>query len=233
MVDPMRARDPVANFMPRAKPFTLSAGALQGLFFLQKYRFLTIPQFATAADFSVDHAGELLRTLASRGLVGFLGFVPLPGQGRTPKVYYLKRKGFEYLQLESEGTADLGAFQEVNPELSWSPQMYHRIALLDLFMALERAVRARPSFVLLRTFLEYRRLPGTYTRETADYVAPEEAAANRIVPDGAFVLENLASGRRGLFFVEMDMGTERIAVSRGAGTRGQRSRASFSSTTGI
>jgi Replication-relaxation len=131
-------------------------------------------------------------------------------------VYFLKRKGFEYLQLESEGTADLGAFQEVNPELSWSPQMSHRIALLDLFLALERAVRARPSLVLVRTFLEYRRLPGTSTRETADYVAPEETADNRIVPDGAFVLENLASGRRGLFFVEMDRGTERIAVSRGS-----------------
>ena len=54
---------------------------------------------------------------------------------------------------------------------------------------------------------------GRTIRETTDVVAADETPENRIIPDAAFVLENLNSGRRGLFFLEMDMGTERI-VSR-------------------
>jgi hypothetical protein len=42
----------------------------------------------------------------------------------------------------------------------------------------------------------------------------------RFVPDGAFVLENHENDRRGLFFVECDMGTERITAPR---SRDQRS----------
>ena len=50
-------------------------------------------------------------------------------------------------------------------------------------------------------------------RETADYVSGEEAAENRIIPDGAFIIENIDSGRRALFLIEMDMGTERLVSS--------------------
>ena len=32
----------------------------------------------------------------------------------------------------------------------------------------------------------------------------------RIIPDAAFILQNIESGKRGLFFLEMDMGTERV-----------------------
>jgi hypothetical protein len=46
--------------------------------------------------------------------------------------------------------------------------------------------------------------------ETTDYVATPEITENRIVPDAAFVMENIETKRRGLFFVEMDMATERI-----------------------
>src|SRR3954452_3884929 len=70
----------------------LTRGTLTGLSFIQKYRFLTIPQFARTANFSIFHACDVLRTLEGRGALGFFGYVSIPGQGRTPKVYYLKRK---------------------------------------------------------------------------------------------------------------------------------------------
>ena len=65
---------------------------------------------------------------------------------------------------------------------------------------------------MVRTFLEYRRVKrGTHVaRETTDYVAAEETTENRIVPDAAFVMENITTNKRALFFVEMDMATERI-----------------------
>ena len=50
-------------------------------------------------------------------------------------------------------------------------------------------------------------------RETADLVAAEDIPENRIFPHAAFVMENVETGRRALFFIEMDMATERIVSS--------------------
>ena len=46
-----------------------------------------------------------------------------------------------------------------------------------------------------------------------DYVDSAESAENKIIPDAAFILENTTSKRRALFFLEMDMGTERIITA--------------------
>jgi Replication-relaxation len=90
--------------------------------------------------------------------------------------------------------------------------MYHRLRLLDLVISLETQVRRRPHLELIETFIEYRRIKSTHQRETSDYVAEPNTAETRIVPDGAFVLENRETSRRGLFFLEMDMGSERIVA---------------------
>ena len=75
-------------------------------------------------------------------------------------------------------------------------------------------MRGRPHLNLARTFVEYRRVRRStrIARETTDFVAREETPENRIIPDAAFVLENLETQRRGLFFLEMDMATERIVT---------------------
>jgi hypothetical protein len=76
----------------------------------------------------------------------------------------------------------------------------------------EVAVRNRPCLTIVKTFLEYRRMKrGNHiVRETTDFVAREETAENRIVPDAAFIIENIETKKRALFFVEMDMATGRI-----------------------
>jgi hypothetical protein len=199
--------------MPKPPGLSLTPNILRGLFFISRYRFLTIAQFAKIARYSNYHAGEMLRRLESRGAVGYFGFSSIPGMGKTPKVYYLRKHGWEYLLTEGEYTLEeVGAFVEVSQELTWTPQMYHRLALLDLFMELETEVAARPHLLLVKTLVEYRRVKGTYIRETSDYVSDVSAPENRIVPDGAFILENQETGRRGLFFLEMDMGTERVTA---------------------
>src|SRR3712207_3338715 len=101
---------------------TLSSSALRGLTFLYKYRFLTIAQFAKCANFSPYHAAEMLRTLERRNAVGYFGFTSIPGAGKTPKVYYLKRKGFDILQEETD---DKLLFREVQADTVWTPRMYH------------------------------------------------------------------------------------------------------------
>lgn len=199
--------------MAASRGLTLTARAVLGLFFIQRYRFLTIGQFARAAGMKRPAAAEQLRDLERHGLLGHFGNVGMRGFGKTPKVYFLKRKGHELLLRESDIPPDLiGAHRETHVEAKWSPQMFHRLHTVDLMIAAEVAVRARPHLSMVRTFIEYRRVRrGTQiTNETTDYVAAEPTSENRIVPDAAFVLENVESGKRGLFFVEMDMATERI-----------------------
>src|SRR5512135_2722733 len=201
--------------MRKGSALAPSPAALTGLFFIQRYRFLTSVQFAKASGLSVYRASDLLRLLEQREFLGHFGNVIVPGAGKTPKAYYLTHKGFQLLRRES-GIPDelLGYYVEPSREASWSPQMYHRLRLVDLMLALEIQVRERPHLNLVRTFLEYRRrkIEGRISRETTDFVATEETPENRIIPDAAFVLENLETGRRGLFFVEMDMATERIVT---------------------
>jgi hypothetical protein len=137
----------------------------------------------------------------------------LAGHGKTPKAYFLTRKGFEIFSRESDIPPEfISSYKEIHVHARWSPQMYHRLRTVDLMTSAEVAVRSRPHLNMVRTFLEYRRVKrgAQVTCETTDYVAAEEVSENRIIPDAAFILENIETKKRRLFFVEMDMGTERI-----------------------
>jgi Replication-relaxation len=198
---------------PTRANLTLTDRAALGLFFIQRYRFLTIDQFARAAELNRNTASNQLRLLELQGFLGHFGNTGLKGHGKTPKAYFLTRKGWELLQREGDIPAELlGNHKEVKVEVRWSPQMYHRLRTVDLMISAERAVRRRPNLSMVSTFMEYRRVKRDtrVMRETADFVAKDETAENRIIPDAAFILENIETKRRALFFIEMDMATERI-----------------------
>jgi hypothetical protein len=215
------------------KGLTLTEGTLTALLCMQKYRFLSIRQFSRLTGNRYDHAAETLREMENRRIIGYFGYTSIPGHGRTPKIYFLTKREFEWLVNESKlSGSEIGKFHDVHREFTWTAQMYHRLRLLDCFIALEVGVKARANLELNQTFLEYRRIKGTYARETIDYVAPPEISAKRIVPGGAFVLENRETGRRGLFLVEMDMGTERITAP-GSRTNARRLKANSNNTIGI
>lgn len=199
-----------------ARGLVLGRSSLLGLFFIQRYRFLTIEQFARAAGMKRPAAAQQLRALELHGVLGHFGNVGMRGYGKTPKVFYLKRKGFELLLRESDIPPELiGTHKETHVEARWSPQMYHRLHTVDLMIAAEVGARARPHLSMVRTFIEYRRVKrgSQVARETSDFVAAEAIPENRIVPDAAFVLENVETERKALFFVEMDMATERIVTT--------------------
>ena len=199
--------------MSHSVPVTLSETSLAGLFFIQRYRFLTTPQYARATGLHYSTAAAQLRQFARVGILGFFGNTRLAGNGKTPKAYYLTRRGWELLREESDIPPELvGTYKEVKVEARWAPQMYHRLATVDLLIALEVAVRKRAHLAIVQIFLEYRRLKraNQIISETMDYVDAQETPDNKIIPDAAFILENSATKRRALFFVEMDMATERI-----------------------
>jgi len=192
---------------------TLTHRATLGLFFIQRYRFLTIDQFARAAAMNRNTAAHQLIRFEQQGLLGYLGNTGLKGQGKTPKAYFLTRKGFEVLARESDIPPEiLGRHKEIYGESRWSPQMYHRLRTVDVMISAEVAVRHRPQLSMVKTFLEYRRVKrGNHIlRETTDYVDKYETTDNKIIPDAACIVENIQTHRRLLFFVEMDMATERI-----------------------
>jgi hypothetical protein len=192
---------------------TLTQKATLGLFYIQRYRFLTIGQFARAGNINKSTATDQLRLMERQGILGHFGNTGIPGYGKTPKVYFLTRRGWELLHSESDIPIEmLGAHREVHINIRWSPQMYHRLHTIDLMIAAELAVRNRPQLTMVKTFIEYKRIKrGNHiTKETTDYVAEEEKAENKIVPDAAFIIENIETKKRALFFIEMDMATERI-----------------------
>jgi hypothetical protein len=198
---------------PSELPFILTPRPVFGLFLMQRYRFLTIDQFARGSDMYRSRAADKLRLFEKHGLLGHFGNTRLLGHGKTPKAYFLTRKGYELLREES-GLPDhlLGEFTAVKVEARWSAQMYHRLRTVDLLISLENAVRNRPRLIVVKTFLEYKRVPkgSLFVRETADYVDAIESTENALVPDAAFILENRETNKRALFFLEMDMATERI-----------------------
>jgi len=199
--------------MPRGKNLTLTDAAAVGLFFIQRYRFLTIVQFARSASLIRTTAAAQLRFLERQGFLDHFGNTSLTGHGKTPKVYFLTRKGFDLLINETDIPAELiGSFKEVKVEAAWSPQMYHRLRTIDLLISLEVAIQKRPQLTMVNSFLEYRRIKqgNQFIHETTDYVDSEETAANKIIPDAAFIVENIQTGKRLLFFLEMDMSTERV-----------------------
>src|SRR4051794_39688717 len=122
---------------PPPTGLTLSENALVGLYFIQRYRFLTIAQFGRAAGLKPSFSAELLRSLETRGFLGYFGNIGTHGHGKTPKVYYLTHKGYELLRRESDIPDDLlGTLKEPFVEAKWSPQPYHRLCLVDLLIAL-------------------------------------------------------------------------------------------------
>jgi len=199
--------------MPRGKNLTLTDAAAFGFFFIQRYRFLTIDQFARIANLNRKTAAGQLLFLERQGFLHHFGNTKLAGHGKTPKVYFLTRKGFDLLINETDIPIELlGSFKGVKLEAAWSPQMFHRLRTVDLLISLEVAVEKRPHLTILNTFLEYRRIKqgNKIIHETTDYVDTQETTDNKIIPDAAFILENMQTGKRALFFLEMDMATARI-----------------------
>jgi hypothetical protein len=69
--------------MVKGRGVGLTTGVLTGLFHLHKYRMLSIPQFARVSRLSYKHAAEVLLGLEQRGVLGYLGYTSIPGQGKT------------------------------------------------------------------------------------------------------------------------------------------------------
>jgi len=184
---------------------------LEALNLIYRYRYLTAYQVAMVTGLQSKSISETLLRLERQKLLGHFGNVGMRGYGKTPKVYYLTKQGHNLLQEENEAAGfQVGSFSRVNTTSRWSPQMFHRLDTIDVLMALERDVNARPAYTLTATLTEYRRekIGGEWVGETTDYISGNKDPKAKIVPDAGFILENVETGRKGLFLIEVDRGTE-------------------------
>ena len=60
---------------------------MAGLFFIHRYRFLSIKQFARASGVQYAHAVQTLLAFERQRFLGHFGNTGVRGYGKTPKVY--------------------------------------------------------------------------------------------------------------------------------------------------
>lgn len=159
---------------------------------------------------------EMLLRLERHGLLDHFGNVGIRGYGSTPKVYFLTRPGHAVLSEEQEAADQpVQPYRQVNISTRWSPQMYHRLATLDVLSYIERDCTELSNYDLLGTLVEYRReqIGTRWRKETTDFVANSSNAADKIIPDAGFALQHRKSGRQALFLIEVDRGTERLTTT--------------------
>ena len=172
--------------MGSLRELVLTPPMLLALRFIERYRHLTIIQVARVTGLKPKSASETLLRMQRQGLLGFFGNTPIRGYGKTPKVYFLSRRGHAILneELSIEGS-ELPPYSPINRNVRWSPLMYHRVATVDILTAIEAAVWQLEHYSLPATFLDYRkqRLGDRFVSETADHVALPQNADNKLVPD--------------------------------------------------
>jgi predicted ArsR family transcriptional regulator len=179
------------------------------------YRYLTVNQVAMICGIKPKSASEMLLRLERQGLLSHFGNVGIRGYGKTPKVYFLTKRGHRVLAEERAALGqEIAPYRQVSPGTRWSPHMFHRIATLDVMAALERDCQTLQDYALLGTLVEYRRekVGARWRKETTDYVTDSVDPADKIVQDAGFALAHRGSSKRALFLIEVDCGTTRLTT---------------------
>jgi hypothetical protein len=188
----------------------ITEATLMALQTISRYRYLSVGQVSTILGQKSKTASEMLLRLERQHLLGSFGNTGIRG-------YYVTKGGHRLMSQECE---DLGIeaepYKQVSVNSRWSPMMFHRLATLDALAALERDCQSLTDYRLTATLVEYRRekIGRDWRKETTDYVAHPPAPEHKIVPDAGFVLEHAKSGKRALFLIELDRGTERLTTTR-------------------
>jgi len=155
----------------------------------------------------------MLLRLERYGALSHFGNVGIRGMGKTPKVYFLTKRGHNILSEEFEAQGqDIAAFKPINITNRWSPVMYHRMDTLDVMASLERDLASLKEYRRVGTLVEYRRerVGRRWRKETTDYVTDPKVSTDKIVPDAGFAIEHKRSGKRALFLIEVDCGTTQL-----------------------
>ena len=181
-------------------PFQLTERDLAVLSSLLKHRYLSVSQIQRLHFPSQQVTYRRLRALGQEGLVRRFGVANIP-EG----IFHLKPKG---IKIAAAGGRDGFPPIEVKPKDHYF--MRHFLQVTDVwiqFEALEGPVRLVgfiPEFV---SRPGGKGVPCKYIRDRTAEAPTEESVAH--IPDAVFCLER--EGKRALFFLEVDRGTEELS----------------------
>jgi len=90
--------------------------------------------------------------------------------------------------------------------------MTHTLALIDCFLAMEMQIFKGQKYTVEAVYNDNKKekIDGRIRTETTDLIDDEGTPESRIIPDGTLILRSLETGKKALFFVEYDNGTETI-----------------------
>lgn len=187
----------------RRRQHKLTERDLQVSGLLEKFRILTTSQIWRLVYPSLQKAQTRLLRLVQAGLVQRFAYpVLLREGGKGEYVYHVNRK---------------------KPRISLSG-VQHTLALNNVRIAFEQGCREREGINLVGFIPEYEGRKGNALqhgrpeRATQDSVQDSARFGRQtvLIPDAIICLESARTGVRGLFFLEVDMGSEKLL----AGTHG-------------
>ena len=156
-----------------------------------------------------------LKKLVDAGCVLRLGCLPVPSTGSAPYVYTLARKGREHLKSWGATVEEYYRPAEERRAASNRPFMLHRLATIDVLIALDRLCQQVPQVDCLQMLSE-RELKRTAVRVNVPpgpHSPTNSPRSVAVIPD-AFFQVSVANGPAISIAVELDRGTEEQKVWR-------------------
>lgn len=121
-------------------------------------------------------------------------------------VCYLSKKGYELLLEESHFENETFLTQPVKRAISSVNHYYHRMRLVDFFIALDKSIAHFPELRLKKVLLESHQITvNTKKVVETNFMNGDEG----VIADMAFALQN-REGKEAVFMVEIDTGKETI-----------------------
>lgn len=193
------------NTPKRFRHFHVTPPIENGIRALADLRLLKTAQFAKASGLTTKHASHILRDLKHYGYVDHTGGGVIPGRGRAPQIWFLTKLGWHYF-TEITGR-ELPSFTHAKPIRAWSQTMPHRLATVDVFLALQCTMKKCSIADIKHAGFDFRTTETETGRrkETTDFL--DKAHTKKIIPDAAFHVVR-RDGHEALMFLETDMGTE-------------------------
>lgn len=169
---------------------------------------ITAQQFSIEAGISTRASQEILRKLSRHKILGVAGGMPVAGSGRKPYIYWITKKGYQYL-TEEEGLGEfLSEYRPVKMKARWPLMMDHRLATISIIQNLKHGLRTKGAGVshVLVDWQQAKRF-GKTRAATTDFVSDVFTDANKLVPDAVICVVR-ADNKKMLIFIECDRGTE-------------------------
>lgn len=187
--------------LPDLRKVNLTARDLEVPELVQNYRYLTTSQIKTLLYPSIQKTQTRMLKIYKSGLVKRFPFPILIREGgKGEYVYHLGKL----------------------PRLSFS-KLVHTVRLNDIRIAFEKGCQNSGIIQLVEFIPEYKKMsirPKNNEHKGYDGSEDKEEAWDKlttkkhIIPDGVMCMENPSRQKRALFFIEVDLGSEKITTTK-------------------